>query len=303
MVKKLADKHHSAALAQLASRMSAVMRLGTVGGADPFGKVKGLIADMISKLESEAAAEAIDKAAAKSAGLKSDVKELQAELAALAKEQSEMDKIRMEEREDYAKAKTELEAGIAGVRKALGVLRDYYGSGAASMIQSDMKFMMQQPAMPEKHTKSSGAGQGIIGILEVCESDFAKNLASETTEEDDSEASYQKQTQENKVTKTTKEQDVKYSTQEFQTLDKEIAELSADKETTSSELSAVLEYYAKIKDRCIAKPETYESRKARREAEIQGLKEALATLQDETVFMQRRKRSFRGHFLGDNQQW
>merc|ERR1719336_1441880 len=208
MVKKLADKHHSAALAQLASRMSAIMRFGTAGGADPFGKVKGLIADMISKLEKEAADEATEKAycdeqmsktaakkeeleedtekltskidttAAKSAGLKADVKELQGELAALAKEQAEMDKIRMEERADYAKAKEELEAGIAGVRKALGVLRDYYGSTGASMLQdvSDMKFMMKQPAMPEKHTKASGAGSGIIGILEVCESDFAKNL-------------------------------------------------------------------------------------------------------------------------------
>jgi len=333
MVKKLAEKHHSAALAQLASRMSAVIRFGAAGGADPFGKVKGLIADMISKLEKEAQGEAtekaycdeqmskteakkeelesdtakltskIDMAAAKSAGLKADVKELQAELAALAKEQAEMDKMRMEERADYAKAKTELEAGIAGVRKALGVLRDYYGSTGASMIQevSDMKFMMRQPAMPEKFSKASGAGSGIIGILEVCESDFAKNLASETSQEDDSEAAYEKKTQENKVTKTLKDQDVKYSTQEFQTLDKEIAELSADRETTSSELSAVLEYYAKIKDRCIAKPEAYESRKARREAEIQGLKEALATLQDETAFVQRRKRSFRGHFLGVSQ--
>merc|ERR1719429_789719 len=227
MVKKLAERHHSAALAQLASRMSAVIRFGAAGGADPFGKVKGLIADMISKLEKEAQGEAtekaycdeqmakteakkeelesdtdkltskIDTAAAKSAGLKADVKELQGELAALAKEQAEMDKIRMEERADYAKAKTELELGIAGVRKALGVLRDYYGSGA-SMIQegADMKSMMQQPAMPEKHTKASGAGSGIIGILEVCESDFAKNLATETSEEDDSEAAYQKKTQE-----------------------------------------------------------------------------------------------------------
>merc|ERR1719189_2544673 len=283
LVKRLADKHHSAALAQLASRITAVMRFGTAGGADPFGKVKSLIADMISKLEKEAQSEAsekaycdeqmaktetkkvelesdvekltskIDKAAAKTAGLKADVKELQEELAALAKEQAEMDKLRMEERANYAKAKTELEAGIAGVQKALGVLRDYYGSGA-SMIQeaSDMTSMMQQPAMPEKHTKASGAGSGIIGILEVCESDFAKNLASESTEEDDAEAAYEKKTQENKVTKTTKDKDVKYSTQEFQTLDKEIAELSADRETTSSELSAVLEYYAKIKDRCIA---------------------------------------------------
>merc|ERR1711920_586707 len=230
--------------------------------------------------------------------------ELQAKLAALAKEQSEMDKLRMEERANYAQAKADLEAGLAGVRKALGVLRDYYGPQGAAMIQEggDMKSLMRQPAMPEKHVAAGDAGSSIIGILEVCESDFAKNLASETSEEDDAEAAYEKKTQENKVTKTLKDQDVKYSTQEFQTLDKEIAELSADRETTNAELSAVLDYYSKIKDRCIAKPETYEARKARREAEIQGLKEALAILQDETAFVQRRKSSFRGHYLGVNKQ-
>merc|ERR1719471_664226 len=167
------------------------------------------------------------------------------------------------------------------------------------MIQdaSDMSSKMQQPAMPEKHVKAGDAGSSIIGILEVCESDFAKNLAEATSEEDDAEAAYEKKTQENTVTKTIKDQDVKYNTQGFQTLDKEIAELSGDRETTDSELSAVLDYYEKIKGRCIAQPESYESRKARREAEIQGLKEALAILQDETAFVQR-KSSARKHFLG-----
>ena len=158
--------------------------------------------------------------------------------------------------------------------------------------------MLQQPSMPEKHVKAADAGSSIIGILEVVESDFAKDLATETTEEDDAAAAYEQKTQENKVTRTLKEQDVKYNTREFTALDKAIADLSADRETTGAELSAVLDYYAKIKDRCIAKPETYESRKARREAEIKGLKEALSVLQDETAFMQRSKKASRGHFLG-----
>merc|ERR1719222_1167373 len=128
------------------------------------------------------------------------------------------------------------------------------------MIQEDdSKFnsFMQQPAAPEGHAKAGGAGSSIIGILEVCESDFATNLAKEETEEADSAADYEKMTQENKITKAQKEQDVKYKTQESKSLDTTIAELSADRETASTELSAVMEYYSKIKERCIAKPETY----------------------------------------------
>jgi chromosome segregation ATPase len=329
LVKKLAREHHSAALAQLASRISAVMRFGTASGQDPFAKVKELIQGLITKLESEASSEATEKAycdeqmakteekkaelehdiskltakldqsVAKSASLKEDVKELQSELAALAKQQAEMDQIRQETHADYVTAKADLEAGLGGVRKALGVLRDYYGGGAA-MIQADSGLgnEMKQPAMPEQHAKATGAGQSIIGILEVVESDFAKDLAAEETAEDDAETEYQTVTQQNKVTKTLKDQDVKYKTAEAKALDKAISELTSDKETSDAELSAVLDYYAKIKERCIAKPETYEERAKRRTAEIAGLKEALSILEDETAFVQRGKRGVQNHFLG-----
>merc|ERR1712007_266388 len=101
-------------------------------------------------------------------------------------------------------------------------------------------------------------------------------------------------TQENKITKSTKEQDVKYKTQEFKSLDKEITEFTSDKDTAGTELAAVMEYYAKIKERCVAKPETYEERKKRREAEVAGLKQALEILENETAFVQRKRRSMRG---------
>jgi len=324
LVKKLARAHHSAALAQLASRIKAVMSYG--GGDDVFAKVKGLISDMIAKLEKEAESEAtekaycdeemskteakkgelegvisrltskIDLAAAKSAELKGEVKTLQAELAKLADEQASMDAIRAEEKAAYDKAKSELEAGIAGVQKALGVLRDYYEGGAA-LLQKAGGFdaFMQQPAPPKKHSAASGAGGSILDILEVCESDFTKNLADEETEESDAVAVYEKTTQDNKLATTMKSQDVKYKTKEYKGLDKSISELSAERDNTNTELSAVLEYYAKIKDRCIAKPETYEERKARREAEIKGLKEALQILEEETAFVQHGKRGHRGH--------
>jgi len=328
IVKSLARDHHSAALAQLASRIKSVMSFGAADRADVFGKVKGLITDMIGKLEKEAESEAsekaycdeemakteakkgelegvvtkltskIDLAAANSAELKGEVKTLSAELAALAKEQASMDSIRAEEKAAFDKANAELSAGIAGVQKALGVLKEYYQGGAA-LLQNANAFdaFMQQPAAPKKHVAGGGAGGSIISILEVVESDFTKNLANEQTAEADAVAVYEKTTQDNKMATTMKSQDAKYKKKEYKGLDKTIADLSGDRDNTNTELSAVLDYYAKIKDRCIAKPETYEERKARREAEINGLKRALEILENETAFMQQGKRGSRKRFM------
>jgi len=166
-------------------------------------------------------------------------------------------------------------------------------AASASLLQGGSS--AAQPAVPE-FQKATGAGGSIISILEVCESDFATGLAKEETEESDSESEYEAMTQENAKTKTLKDQDVKYKTQEYTTLDKSISDLSSDLETEQSELAAVNTYYAKVKDRCIAKPESYEERAAKREAEIKGLKEALNVLESETALVQRRssRRTLRG---------
>merc|ERR1740117_2828274 len=206
-----------------------------------------------------------------------------------------MDSIRAEEKAAFDTAKAELSLGISGVQKALGVLKDYY-QGSAAFVQGSTNFdaFMQQPAAPQGHSKAGGAGGSIIDILEVCEADFSKNLATEETEEADAVSVYESTTQENKLSTTMKSQDSKYMTKEFKSLDKSVSDLSGDRDTTNTELSAVLDYYGKIKERCIAKPESYEERKARRESEVNGLKEALSILESETAFMQRGKRSLRG---------
>jgi len=321
LIKNLAKKHGSTALAQLASRLNAVIRYGGQNQEDVFAKVKGLINDMIAKLLKEAEDEAgekaycdeemsktkakkdelsstieslnakIDQATTTSTRLKGEVKVLQEELLALAKMQAEMDQIRADTNAAFLLAKADLTQGLDGVRKALKVLRDFYQAAE----EGDDAAFMQQPAAPEKHAKSTGAGGGIISMLEVIESDFAKNLAEEESEESAAATEYEKVTQENKIAKATKEQDVKYKTKEHKSLDNTVAELSGDRDGAQTELDAVLEYYDKIKERCIAKPETYEERKRRREAEIKGLKEALTILEGEANFLQRRSRSIRMH--------
>merc|ERR1719515_676379 len=159
-----------------------------------------------------------------------------------------MDKMRADENAAYLVVKADLEKGVAGVGAALKVLREYYGSAS----------LVQQPSPPSTHSASGDAGGSIISMLEVAESDFSKNLAEINTEEDMAQAEYEKMTQENKMTKTMKEQDAKYSAAEAKSLDKTIAELSSDLAGSENELSAVTEYRAKLDQQCVAKPASYE---------------------------------------------
>merc|ERR1712238_485642 len=161
-VRDLAHKQRSTVLAQLASHLASAMH-----SRNPFGKVKDLISDMISKLEASADADATEKAycdkepketneknadktseiekqttrinqaAAKSAKLKEEVATLEAELAGLAKSQAEMDKLRAEEKAAFEESSAELEKGLSGIKAALKVLNEYYAKEDKSHDAAD----------------------------------------------------------------------------------------------------------------------------------------------------------------------
>jgi len=303
LVRDLARKTHSQALAQLASRMRSVLRLGGSSGSDPFAKIRGMIKDMIGKLEKESAEAAdlkewcdkeqseskakqqettvgkehletkIDSATTKSAKLKEEIAGLQKGLADLARTQAEMDKLRAEEKAIFDEQKPELELGLKGVKLALKILNDYFAKSESA---------------------SQGAGSGIIGMLEVIESDFTKNLAEITAEEDQAAQRYYIETMENKAEKKLKEGDVKHLTKQAAGLDKSVSDMSNDLEGVTSELAAVNQYVASLKRKCTYKVETYAEKKANREAEINGLKEALDILSNEAAFIQKASHGFKG---------
>merc|ERR1712150_45612 len=95
------------------------------------------------------------------------------------------------------------------------------------------------------------------------------------------QSTYEKQTQSNKVTKAMKEQDVRYKGAEAKGLDKSISEFQSDKAGLDAQLAAVIEYTIKLDAQCVAKPDSYEERAKRREAEIKGLKDALQILEQQ----------------------
>jgi len=304
MLQALATKDDSNAISLLADRVEAASMMGE----DPFAKIKGLISEMIEKLEADAAKEAghkafcdkemsetkakkeekesdldtlgtkIDKATSKIAKLKEEIATLTEELGAIAAAQKEADEIRMAEKEAWAAAKADYESGVEGVGMALQVLRDYYAEKDEALIQA-------------QHDKATGAATGIIGMLEVIESDFTKSLADGSATEAMAIEAYEKLTQDNKIATTEKETAVEYKTKDQKETEARLSGLKEDKASAEKEYAAIMEYWEKLQPMCIAKPEPYAERKKRREAEIAGLKEALTILEEEAgspAFLQMR---------------
>jgi len=291
IVRNLAMQGRSQEVSLLASRMTSLLRHSSSRAAG-FDKVKTLIEELIAKLEKEASEEATKKAycdkelieatakkelrgdqvtklstkieqtTAQEAKLKEEVALLQKDLGALLKSQAEMDKLRAEESGLFTSTKADLEKGLDALRLAIKTLKEYYGKDSSEY----------------SHENKEGGASGVIALLEVCESDFAKNLAEITTTEEAAVAAYEEQSQKNSIEKTVKEGDIKYKTKEATALGKTASELKADHSGLSEELDAVVEYLQQLTAECTIVPETYEETQKRRASEIAGLKEALAAL-------------------------
>merc|ERR1719324_1315195 len=208
----------------------------------------------------------------RSAQLKEEVAALEKALAGLATSQAEMDKMRSEEHELFVGNKADMEKGLEGVKLALKILSDYYAKDGKA------------------HDAAQGAGEGIIGLLEVCESDFSKGLAEIVGAEESSKATYEQQTKDNEIEKATKEQDVKYKSKESKDLDKSTAEAKSDKASVQTELDAVNKYLESLHSGCDETTEPYEEQVRRRASEIAGLKETLQILEGEAVLLQHASR-------------
>merc|ERR1719380_139221 len=282
-----------------------LMQLVASARSDPFGKIRGLIEDMIAKLTKEAAEEAdqksfcdeeigeskkkqadlsgkldkttarIAKADAGKAKLTEEIKLLETEIAEIDAGQQEATKLREEAHAEYVKASTDFKDSAAAVAKAIGVLSDYYSS--ATFVQLSSK------EAPDFGGAKGDVGSTIISILEVAESDFSTMLAEAEADESSQLEAYETLTQENAVTKATKTADAKGKTNEVKQLKVSLDNYKENKATTSEELEAVLMYLDKLKPQCETKVMSYAEKKAKREQEIEGLKEALEILSAEAL--------------------
>jgi hypothetical protein len=294
----------------------ALMEMAGSATSDPFVKIRGLIEDMIAKLLKEAQEEAtqkafcdeemgkskasqskktmtldklnsrIDKASARVAELDEAIKTLESEVATLDAANAEATKIRTEEAATNAKAIKDFGDAAEATEKAIKILKDFYDNAALIQTGSKVRRSSEDDDQPELGSAKSDAGSVIIGILEMSNEDFVKLHSETSTAEAEAQEQYEKLMNDSKASKAAKLAEVKASQSEVKSLKVSLEQHGEDKTLTSSELDAVLAYIDKLKPQCEEKVMSYAEKKARREAEIAGLKEALEILSSEAALIQ-----------------
>jgi len=279
---------------------------------DPFKKVKKMIKDLIVRLMEEANEEAEHKGWCDTElstneqtrkekteaveRLHAEIDELQASIAKLTEEISELTKaiaeldaamakattIRQEEKAKNTETIKDSQDAQTAVAQALTVLKEFYAkAGEATAL------LQQQPEAPEifdaPYKGMQSENGGVIGMLEVIQSDFARLEAETKAAEATAQKEYDEFMTDSEVDKAQKTKDVEHKTAKKQDQEQALTEKSADLEGTQKELDAALAYFDKLKPSCVDAGVSYDDRVARRKEEIESLQEALRILNGEDI--------------------
>jgi len=285
--------------------------LATKIAADPFAKIKKLIQELIERLLTEAANEAnqkgwCDKATAdatqkrtyssdKVEGLNAKMAKLEALSAKLGEEitvlgseigdlktaQATAEKERKDEKTENANTVTEAKAGLAAVKMAIDILDKFYKTSAKAEVDLSLAQGPLDDA-PDAGFKNGEAYQGagaesggIIGMMEVIQSDFERTISETQAAEADAEKQHL-----GFMTETS------MSLAEKNMAKKEKQSLKDETDTNQSDAESEMDSQAKIlvtsikelielKATCVDTGMSYSDRVAMREQEIASLKKAL----------------------------
>jgi uncharacterized protein YoxC len=288
--------------------------------SDPFEKVKKMIKDLIVRLMEEAGEEAehkgwcdtelatnkqtreaktaeVDTLTSQKDKLTADIAKLGEEIAELTTAIADIDKAVAEATEERAAEKEKNEETIkdakeaqVAVSQALAVLKEFYAKAATATALVQAR---QTPAealaadspetFDEPYTGMSGSNTGVVGMLEVIASDFARLESETSASEDEAANAFERFTAESSKDRAVKDTDM--GNKEINKTHKSglLNDTIKDLKATQEELDAALAYYDKLKPSCVNSGVSYEERVKRRADEIQSLQEALRILSGEDI--------------------
>jgi chromosome segregation ATPase len=286
--------------------------------ADPFKKVKKMIDDMITKLLEEANEEAdhkgwcdkemavngqtredkteeVNALAAEMDKLKADVLKLTGQIADLTDAIAEIDatvakatEIRTAEKEKNAATIEDAKEAQTAVSQAMAVLKDFYkkAATATALVQQKQKQTPEEEApetFDKPYTGMGGSSGGVIGMLEVIQSDFSKLEAETTAAESEAASTYDRLMAESSKDKAVKTADMEHKKKSKTQKESDLNDTENDLKGTQKELQSALFYYEKLKPSCVDAGVSYEDRVQRREEEIESLRMALQILGGEAA--------------------
>merc|ERR1711972_695108 len=195
---------------------------------------------------------------------------------------AEATKIRNEEHETNMQTIKDAKEGQAAVEQALVILKEFYAkAGDATAL------LQQQPVAPEifdsPYKGMQSENGGVVGMLEVIESDFARVEAETKSAEVSAQKEYDTFMTDSKGDKAAKVKDIEHKTAKRQDESQALGVKREDLEGTQKELDAALAYFDKLKPSCVDAGVSYEDRVTRRQEEIESLQEALKILNGEDI--------------------
>merc|ERR1712007_412108 len=165
------------------------------------------------------------------------------------------------------------------VAQALTVLKEFYAKAGEATA-----FVQQAPEIfDEPYQGMQSENGGVVGMLEVIESDFARLEADTKSSEASAQKEYDAFMTDSEVDKTKKSTDIEHKTAKKQDEEQALTSKKSDLEGTQKELDAALAYFDKLKPSCVDAGVSYEDRVARRKEEIESLQEALKILNGEDL--------------------
>merc|ERR1712032_887417 len=221
----------------------------------------------------------IDQLEASIAKLTEDITDLTKAVAELDAAMAKATKLRQEEKKKNTETISDSQEAQTAVAQALTVLKEFYAKAAEATA-----LLQQEPEIFDKPYKGMGGESGgVVGMLEVIESDFARLESDTKASEATAQKEYDEFMTDSKVDKSEKNTNIEHKTAKKQDESQALTVKREDLEGTQKELDAALAYFDKLKPSCVDAGVSYESRVARRQEEIESLQEALRILNGEDL--------------------
>merc|ERR1719399_2510028 len=216
------------------------------------------------------------------ASLTEDITELTKAVSELDAAVAKATEVRTAEKEKNTVTIADAQAAQTAVANALGVLNEFYAKAAEATS------LVQKSAEPEifsdePYKGMGGESGGVVGMIEVIQSDFARLESETSAAEAEAAKQYSEFMNDSNVDKAQKTKDLEHKSTTKQDQETALQQKKGDLTGTQKELDAALEYYEKLKPSCVDSGVSYEDRVKQRKEEIESLQTALRILNGEEV--------------------